>query len=167
VAAEFSVVGCRVVVSVLAEKNLGAEAVALLRRSQDLDLTRRDFDWLVIVTFDDGFVCEEAWQLPHAAVRDLADWSEARNAHQLLVTTELREHPHSELLQDARGAPAAKLRPGVRWERNGCAAGDPDVSDLYAALMQSGTVRLPSTARDNLENALRRPRRRRRLLRQL
>jgi hypothetical protein len=44
----------------------------------------------------------------------------------------------------------------VRWERNGCAAGDPDVSDLYAALMQSGTVRLPSTARDNLENALRR-----------
>jgi hypothetical protein len=143
-------------VEVQAEENLGAEALALLATSQDLDLSRRDFDWLVIVTFDGGFVCEEAWQLPYDAVRDLAHWSEARNAHRLSVTPELREHPLAELLQDARGAPAARLRPGVRWERNGCAAGDPDVSDLYEALRQSGTVRLSLDERDHLENALRR-----------
>jgi hypothetical protein len=143
-------------VEVQAEENLGAEALALLATSQDLDLSRRDFDWLVIVTFDGGFVSEEAWQLPYDAVRDLAHWSEARNAHRLSVTRELREHPRAELLQDARGAPAAKLRPGVCWQRNGCAADDPDVTDLYESLRQSGTVRLPLDEREKLGNALKR-----------
>ena len=142
--------------TIQAEENLGPEAVSLLATLQDIELSRRDFDCLVIVTFDDGFVCEEAWQLPYDAVRDLAHWSEARNAHRLSVTPELREHPLAELLQDARGARAAKLRPGVRWQRDGCAADDPDVSDLYESLKQSGTVRLPWDEREMLGNALRR-----------
>jgi hypothetical protein len=145
--------GARVLVRVqVEEKYLVPEARALLATAREIELSRRAFDWLVIVTFDESFLVEEAWQLPFDAVCDLA----APGAQPFSVTTELREHPRGELLQDARGAPAATLRSGVRWQRNGCAPHDPDVADLYTLLLQDGSVSVPWEAWEELWNALKR-----------
>lgn len=134
------------------EQNLGDEARTLLATSQEIDLSRRAFDWLFIVTFDETFVVEEVWQLPFDAVCELTP----PGTTTFSVTSELREDPRAELLQDARGAPAAKFRSGVHWQRDGCAPNDPDVTDLYASLLQDGSVSVPWEARDEVWNALKR-----------
>ena len=99
---------------------------------------------------------EEAWQLPFDAVCELASPAETGAARRVSVTPELERIRFTELLHDARGAPAAKLRPGFRRHRKGCAPHDPDVSDLYESLLRDGSVRLPAGAWNTIGNALRR-----------
>lgn len=61
-------------------------------------------------------------------------------------------HQPSELI----GVPADQLTPGVRWQRRGAFADDPDVSKLYRELRERGQIELPgiSAAHNQLALAL-------------